>query len=488
MCKEIEEAHESITQEFVELRGFLQQMKKKTAEGTAARDKQIELLDARVVESIKYHFGSIERGTVKLLEQSVAYHYVVTDEARDALHKAYRPAKYLLKSIVDRAHTADGDHALVLAAFWIEVSTLEVFLARFKIPLKRWKHDASVIECVFIELKRYEEAVKKFRSGVSRFIGSRQFTAVIHTNRLIERFHIGDKNREGIDALAEAAADASDDEPDGGLAREIEYDEHATTDLRDEKKVTGLLCAEAKNFVRAGKPAESDDAEASTDSKGEKRKYPKPKHAVVVAGKTLRRRPAEQLERVTAMAQDEGSDGDESPAERAPAKTTDSDADDGSDSSHDGDFVGEKSVDSGDDEDDEDEASKGSDASDADDDDASADDGGDEDADDEASEKAPQKTSNGHTQKRKREVSHKADDSDQESETDVQIVKQSSKPAATQPPTKKSAIAKTVDDKTTTNGDGVSNGAPHSPPKETAVVQQVVAEPPADDPYEDLLL
>jgi hypothetical protein len=297
----------------------------------------------------------------------------VTDAHRKAVHDAERPAKYLLKSIMDRGRSSPGEWQLILASFWIPAKSLEGYLAPFGVSVKKWPATAMAIDAIFEELKRWEEAIKKFKVAVMRYLASSQFTQVVHMHRLVERYHIGDENKQGDDALQEANADAQDDDPSGGIGK-VEYDSDADIDEHDEQAQTALLRREAESFLKMGKSnhADDDDSDEEVDADDDDDDDPdlKPERAVKKGGKMLRRRNAQQISRLKAQAanhvegfddsseSEEEMEGVDSDGMPKPARDKDDDRESDDEESRDYEFKPEKSADSGDDADDANDASK----------------------------------------------------------------------------------------------------------------------------------
>jgi len=394
--KQIEDAFQSVVSDFVEMRKYLSEFKKQTVERSDAQSKQIDLLSSNVLSKIKDHFTAIESGTLEIFAECAHAHFAVTAEHRAALHAAMRPPKYLLITVLDRLRANPADYRLALVGFWLGVADVSSSLALRNISHTRWRDGAKVIDAIFEELKLYEDAIRKFKVGVMRYVASSQFTTVIHNERLVERWHIGDVTHEGEDRLAEAAADAADDDPNGGISKTIEYESDAELSEKDERKAVELTRREAASFIKSmdrhsGGDDDDDENDDGDDDEDDKHvdgdtttqpalaSVPAPRHYLQCGGKKLRKRTRAQRDKLTQMF----SMIQEEPVVDKPNGGA-AGGDDAEDTVEDYTFEPEKSEDSDFDEDDEDEASRASDDDGNNDDDDEDNDGNDDDGNDDA--------------------------------------------------------------------------------------------------------
>lgn len=430
MRAEIEDAHLSIVSQFKELRDTARVFKRVTKESTAAHEEQVMHLANGQLSKMVAAFNGVDKGVELLYAECERIFFAVTAERRRALHDAGRPLKYLLRSVLERYKATPTDGALVLRAFWVPAASLAAYLATWRVDTARWKPTTNVIDQVFEEAKAYEDELRKFKVNLMRYVSSQQFTGIITRERLSEKWNIGNGEREGEDAVAEAEAqiadglDGGDGDGSGALiSNKIEYDDDAAALSKTKKVLTregereleAIMRREARDFINTGAKKRrrtnggggggednDDEEEAAADNADEDDAGEAPEEDLLVpalvskrGGKNLRRRTRTQIEVLAAQAKgvSMGDDDDDSAQE---SDDGDGEVDEPSvsgDSEGVGDFLPEKSEDSDAASEDADEASHASsDPADGDeedgseqDDEADADDGGDED--DESDEK-----------------------------------------------------------------------------------------------------
>lgn len=343
MRAEIEDAYLSIVAQFKDLRDTARVFKSVSKDGSRTQMEQIEHLANGQLNKILFTFKGIEEAVRLLYVECERIYYTVTEERKRALHQAGRPLKYLLHVVIERYKAAPQDGRQTLGAFWMVAASLATFFAKYHIDVSRWKRSNSVIDQIFEAAKSYEEELRKFKVGVMRYITSAQFTGVITRERLGEKWNIGNGEREGEDAVAEAEAQIADgnDPSAAGITTQIEYDEEARTlksalkkGAYDGKDVVDLAIREAREFINAKKRRRAEDEDDDDDDGAERvaetdgqlvEDLLVPEKVSKRGGKNLRRRTRTQIELLKAQARGVrgGSDDDDESGENSDAANGD---------------------------------------------------------------------------------------------------------------------------------------------------------------------
>jgi hypothetical protein len=423
---EIETSHESITVEITELRDLMKLFKKKTTTGSAAQANQLEQLSGGkyggALDRMAAHFDSVNKAQLMLLDQECPrVFFPVSDEKRQELQRRLRKVKVPLRTLLQTSAVPEQDLTVVLANFWVEN-----------------ENEKTLIDQMFDDLKAYQEALKKFKGAVQRHIVSSAFTRTIHTERLIEKYNIGNEEREGEEANgADDLADGGDD----GVTKKIVRKKKLTKEQKE--KIDEVTLEESRAFIRANDDDDDGDndrddlesneddpnADAVEETSEEKRllaKVEMPKNVFKRGGKMLRKRKIVQRENFKKMVEDietpvsddnedggggggddddDDEDADNSRDRLFKPKQDEDDEDDDDDDTHSSEFEDESSDD--DDEDDDDDDDDGND-----DDEEAADDDEDEEDDKKRKKKQQKPTKEKKLKLADVTTSHDGDDDD----------------------------------------------------------------------------
>jgi hypothetical protein len=401
--------------------------KKKTATGSAAQANQLEQLSGGkyggALDRMAAHFDSVNKAQLMLLDQECPrVFFPVSDEKRQELQRRLRKVKVPLRTLLQTSAVPEQDLTVVLANFWVEN-----------------ENEKTLIDQMFDDLKAYQEALKKFKGAVQRHIVSSAFTRTIHTERLIEKYNIGNEEREGEEANgADDLADGGDD----GVTKKIVRKKKLTKEQKE--KIDEVTLEESRAFIRANDDDDDGDndrddlesneddpnADAVEETSEEKRllaKVEMPKNVFKRGGKMLRKRKIVQRENFKKMVEDietpvsddnedgggggggddddDDEDADNSRDRLFKPKQDEDDEDDDDDDTHSSEFEDESSDD--DDEDDDDDDDDGND-----DDEEAADDDEDEEDDKKRKKKQQKPTKEKKLKLADVTTSHDGDDDD----------------------------------------------------------------------------